>query len=233
MWFLSRQHKVAYLQVPKAACTSIRFLLLEMERPGLVLEHLARHDNQPPMRASYELFMDNIDAVEPSIALPADAESFFRFSFVRNPLRRCVSAYSNKICFVPPDGSSEDDDVYLNRLNDEFFQRHFKPLGFNKNMPFGDFVEVLARTPVGEMDSHFVPQVSIVNCCGVNQVDMLGRIERFEEDVGRIFPEEILPLSRVRFNEGGGSGISQVPAQFLSVLEDYYNDDLRMLRYSS
>ena len=183
------------------------------------------------MRSYYEFFLKHGDLLQPSVSYPDEAASYFRFSFVRDPLRRCVSAYWNKICFAPPGIADAEDGAYLNGVNDQFFDLHYEPLGFRKGMAFEEFVQVLIMQPKQGMDSHLIPQVSIINFDDRQQVDFVGRVERFSEDIGRMFPEEISDLSSLRFNEGDAQPVTDVREEVFHNLVSYYADDYRWLRY--
>lgn len=231
MWFFSRKHRLAYLQVPKSACTTIRFLMLELEQPGLVSDFLEKHSGKPSMRTYYEFFLQHAELLTPSVSYPSDASSFLRFSFVREPLQRCVSAYWNKICFSPPADADDSEKEYLTGINDHFFEQHYKPLGFEKDGAFDGFVQTLLGQPKERMDSHLVPQVSIVDYGGQHQVDFVGRIERFSDDIHRLFPDDVQALASVRFNEGDKPPVIDVREEVYRNLVDYYMDDYTQLRY--
>lgn len=232
MWFLSRKHKLAYLQVPKSACTTIRFILLELERPGLVSDFLSKHNSVPSMRDSYDFFQQHCELIEPSLALPHDARDFFRFSFVRDPLERCLSAYWNKICFVPPNKLRKDNE-YLNNINDIFFSQHYKKFGFEKFMLFEQFVDILSSQEKDGMDSHLVSQRSIIHYEGQYQTDFVGRVERFSDDILKIIsclPNNILEFRFNKARKASSSGV-EINMETYNKLLNYYEDDFHLLRY--
>jgi len=184
------------------------------------------------MRAYYEFFLQHSDMLEPSVILPNDASAFFRFSFVREPMRRCLSAYWNKICFAPPEDASEEDKVHLNSVNCEFFEAHYTTLGFEKKMAFEDFARMLMSHPREIMDSHLVPQTSIVDYGGQHQVDFIGRVERFSDDISRLLPVNLDELLKIHFNEGNKkTSTTEVREAVFNDLLAYYAEDYSRLRY--
>jgi Sulfotransferase family len=95
----------------------------------------------------------------------------FVFTFVRNPFARMLSAYLNKIVL------HRDPSVW-----GRFAARH--GLG-EEALPFGEFLELVARTPPAQMDMHWRPQSHTVAPHAV-AYDFVGSMERFEEDLGQV-----------------------------------------------
>lgn len=83
-------NKLAYLPIPKAACSSLKFALLEDCAPALASDYHKQH-----LRRIHEYF-----ARQPRMWMSEeDLRRFqgFRFTVVREPVDRFVSAYKNRI----------------------------------------------------------------------------------------------------------------------------------------
>lgn len=99
-WVLiSTSQKLLYVEVPKAACTKIRTLLILLNR-GADDPQLAQflHSTKPAPYYHWEFGVtDNrsIDATQ--LASFFADQSYFKFAFVRNPYARLVSAYTDKV----------------------------------------------------------------------------------------------------------------------------------------
>jgi len=65
------------------------------------------------------------------------------FSVTRNPFSRLVSAYRNKVCGP--------------RLH-----APLEPLGFRRNMPFPEFLDLVAKIPDEQMDIHLIAQTALL-----------------------------------------------------------------------
>ncbi len=104
--FVSLEHKILYMETPKAACTTIKHILRDLSRaPPLKYEigplHESRRDMFIHVRTNVPtpslIDLDN-DAQE----LALTDSTFFRFCIVRNPYSRVISAWRNKVIQCEP-----------------------------------------------------------------------------------------------------------------------------------
>ena len=93
-----------------------------------------------------------------------DADEYFKFSFVRNPWDRFVSAYS----YLSKGGNNASD----RRIRDEFI----KPFD-----SFSEFVHGVDMEPLMQQ-VHFRPQSYWLD----REVDFVGRFENYEPDLQRV-----------------------------------------------
>lgn len=152
---------IVYFETPKVGCTSIKKYMQDMyvgssvalQKPGDV------HDRgHSPLKMLREL---------------GDAEAqrvvqgnYKRFSFVRNPYARVLSAYLDKIVH-----------------NAWERRRHLPALGFVGDAPpaFPDFLLRLQQLQGSRIDIHFMSQVSLLIPEKIT-FDFMGCFERFEAD---------------------------------------------------
>tara|TARA_Y100000768_G_scaffold384495_1_gene368660 strand:+ start:607 stop:1200 length:594 start_codon:yes stop_codon:yes gene_type:complete len=90
--------------------------------------------------------------------------SYFKFTFVRNPWDRVLSAYF----WYKGGGVQNKADKYIGKSLPWRFTK------FIKN--YDNFI----KDHDNELSPHFLPQIKIIN--DVNELDFLGRFERLEED---------------------------------------------------
>lgn len=104
--FYSAKHKLVYISVPKAACTTLKWWFAALE--GAASELLAATDS---IECDPELVIhDNFYKVAPSVTgLPFEllsevltSETNFRFAVVRNPYKRIFSAWQDKLLLCEP-----------------------------------------------------------------------------------------------------------------------------------
>jgi Sulfotransferase family len=209
LYFLARKHRLAYLQVPKVACSSFRAAMALLSRPDLsrdaVLARGAIHQ--------YREWND--------IAGPENKElaSFFRFTFVRHPIARFVSFYGSKIC----------------RADGEPTRPRFQKLGYSREMTMEDVLAKIEGTAPEELDDHIVPQSAIVFRHGSSRVDFLGRLEQLAADVKRIEERtgvhldlpHLNPTSNVREVDAN----AQISPELRGRLERLYAEDFDLLGY--
>lgn len=91
-------------------------------------------------------------------------DEYFKFSFVRNPWDRLVSCWKNKVI-----------DSNLFRFDDASLE---------KMQHFGNFVEYAAQLNVDTCNRHLRSQSSLID---LNNIDYLGRMETYADDVNYIF----------------------------------------------
>ena len=104
--------------------------------------------------------------------LPADAQQFYKFTFVRNPYERLVSCYESKY--------HADKEKYGKERG--YFDAYL--LGYiGKDKGFDCFVKKVCALPVCLMNSHFVPQYNFIfDKKGKKIVDYIGKMENLEAD---------------------------------------------------
>jgi hypothetical protein len=169
------QQRILYLAIPKCASTTIRTALAAMvgrvpSRAEHV--HLRRHSVlQSPKQVGASTFH----------RLVKD-ESALRFSFVRNPYDRLVSAWADKFQDKPLGANDAIIAAYLRR-------REALGLALPKNadqsLSFADFVHFVAATAEDPIDVHWQSQDELLDLPGVS-FDFIGRLESFAQDFTRV-----------------------------------------------
>jgi hypothetical protein len=104
--FVSLEHKILYLETPKAACTTIKSLLRDLSRAPPIEYPVGPH--RESRRDMFIHIRSNVpvpsllDLDEQTQRHVLTAPDFLRFSIVRNPYTRLVSAWRNKIMLCEP-----------------------------------------------------------------------------------------------------------------------------------
>jgi len=181
--FVVEQRRVLYVTTPKAACTSLLWLLLHVagadpdalaDSPSAQpLQTLRVHDRQRFPVPS----LATVDSHVRERALTED--SWLRFCVVRNPYARLYSAWEDKVLVgdpalqgrfgTPGAGDVVGDDGQL-----------------DVRAAFSAFVEELARQPERYVtDPHFMPQHEVVRADDLPYTDVV-RLEQLEQFVPRL-----------------------------------------------
>lgn len=108
------------------------------------------------------LDMERAGRIHYPVKLYAD---YFKFAFVRNPWSRLVSCWKNKVV----------------DSNKEF---RFEPDELERMRIFEDFVDYVATLDIYKCNSHLRLQTALID---LNNIDYLGRMETFGNDVNYIF----------------------------------------------
>lgn len=195
--------RFVYVQVPKAACTSVKRALLpafgiDPPEDGLSVHRILR-------KSSARI-------AKPKLATP-DLADLYRFSFVRNPFDRLVSAYYSKI--------TEHNTLLSNEQ-------------FRAGMSFEEFAEVACRIPDESVDWHVRSQWTFLE--GV-RMDFVGRLENMGEDFARVTGvlgvSPTLPHSNHRTRpDGKKSYRDHYDEELARKVGERYRSDLEAFGYS-
>lgn len=183
---ISRSTGVEYIEVAKSGCSSIKTALLASD--GLVAKnpyHVHTHEHWRDYDPAY---------------VPA-----FRFSFVRHPVLRCLSAYREKI-----------------RNN------YAKRAGLDKTASLHDYLTWLLANPrFIRGDKHFMPQTALL--LRQKPADFIGRLECVPRDWVHIQQWHALPdLPQIN----PSTGAVEVTANCLGLIWEIYQHDFNCLHYN-
>jgi len=169
------KQRLIYLNVPKSASTTVRSILstLEWGKP-------------PPLNVIYKRRCSGlrspahigISAFHQLVKNP----DTLRFSFVRNPYARLVSAWADKFEGKPIIAGDQFIDTY--RTHRALVARSL-PDGAERGLSFADFVEFAAATAHLGVDSHWQLQENLVSGPGI-ALDFIGRLENFDDDIDHV-----------------------------------------------
>lgn len=160
LFFAARRYGVAYLQVPKVACTSFKYALALLNRPELREELEAK----PKLIHARKEWNDMMAADDRAL------RKLYRFTFVRNPVDRFLSFYQNKI-WGPPRGS---------------LLPEIEAAGFVMKMSLTEVLDIAERTRPENLDPHIAPQGWVVFSGSKPLVDFIGKIENLDADLQRL-----------------------------------------------
>ena len=209
---------LAYCRVPKAANSSVRYLLARRfgfkapeTEPNLVPNKDRFWTGQPPGGAHC------LTPAEFAL-LQAGADRPWCFSIVRNPVSRLYSAWNNKV---------------LERRPDRPLPARFREMGVTPGMDFAAFVDRVAETVDDNSNIHIRSQSSILTLDGRVLPDFVGRVETIVPDWNHIRYEVRVRLGRripplwprnVRIRAQPDIA-ADLPRPVLAKIIDRYHDD--------
>jgi hypothetical protein len=211
-----------YQPIPKCACTAIKTLLLRLEGLPVDDNHWRRHQKEfngfpgtthLPIDEQLDIFEGRTDT--------------FKFVFVRNPYARLASIYCDKIVVNPT--------PYLIRQIRKSAAEQGTTL--SDQITFPEFVSVVSRQSLAEMDPHCRPQY-YEGRFGFVKFDFIGRMETMSRDLTHVLkridaPEAIIARVNERHNVAG-SKIElwdTVPAEVKRLFLATYEIDFDLLGY--
>ncbi|MBK9710390.1 MAG: sulfotransferase family 2 domain-containing protein [Kouleothrix sp.] len=149
--------RLAYLPIPKSACSSIKIALA---KPAGIDYDLDRGIEGIHGHGKWRREIGRLSEAQ---------RGYYRFSFVRNPFERLVSCYRQKILFTPTP-----------EMPHPFYQPYFFALPANTS--FADFAERVCRIPDPLSENHFKSQYALLYDAGELLVDYVGKLEQIERD---------------------------------------------------
>ena len=189
------EHKCIFIHIPKAAGTSVTNALF-----GPVSRHVPYFE--------YER------------ANPRKFARYFKFSFVRNPWDRLLSAY----IFLKKGG--------LNEMDRAWAEAHLA-----RFESFEQFVVEWVNEENVWSWMHFIPQHYFICDDALNiKVDFVGRLEQIDEDIRIVqqrlgLPETALPKINVG-KIGKHDHAQKFSEECLNIIAHVYREDIRLFSYS-
>jgi hypothetical protein len=213
--------RTIYVEVPKAACTTIKVLLSE-RLGGLRCDPLEIH-----LRAKSRI--PTIMEVGPRrfFSIVDDPEALI-FTFVRNPYARIVSCYRDKVEPYPLSRHGG-----FNREVRAFFSRRLSALDLGKPLPFDWFVKMACETSRDTTNGHWLAMDRLLSKHDV-VCAFIGRVENFDADIQRVCERLCMPPPRRRMNPTEPARLSEwITPDIRDAVRSAYREDFERFAYST
>ena len=213
LWDLPQQ-QICYIQNYKVATRSIRLaltrFLLEQETGVRNLDYESITDDQVEEKD------DETKRFKHASEIRSVCPNHFVFTFVRHPLARLQSCYTNRLL-----DSTEKRD-----------RDRFAIYGINREMNFEQFVEVIAEVPDKYLDRHVRSQHVLVRDGDHTVCDFIGKFENLAEDWQQLqdrfsFP----PLPHKNKSTKRSSAEFTLSARALELVAKRYAKDFELFGY--
>ena len=171
-----------------------------------------------------------------------EVADYFKFTFVRNPWSRIVSAYMEK--FRDPKGLHYQAAKNINGLwkdvmvarGDSWFKEYFGEDGIVSFKFFVDMFYQFSKESYDNFDIHWLPQY-IINDMYVKKYDFIGKLENFENDFDKIL--ETLNINvKPKYKIGSNSHLYQKHIEFykndpelIDKVAEIYKEDVERYGY--
>jgi sulfotransferase famil protein len=129
-------------------------------------------------------------------------QASLRFSFVRNPYDRLVSAWVDKFRNKPLVAGDSYIETYLENRKTMDLPL---PKNADRSLSFADFVYFASATADRRIDAHWQLQDDLLNMPGI-KLDFIGKVETFSKDFARIMKHvgtdrALVEAIKVHFNK--------------------------------
>ena len=192
------RHRVIFIHVPKTGGQSVAQALF-----------------------GFPLYTEHCRLIEYEKESPENARSFYKFTFVRNPYTRLLSAYHYLLSY----SDWPKDIKFRRRILSQY--RDFEDFivnGLRQNGAIGSYL-------------HFLPQTHYLkNSAGAIGVDFIGKFENFEEDFDAVrrhlgFGDPLPWLNRSRpLGPGFRDHFSDRAA---AIVAEFYKEDIETFGYDA
>ncbi|XP_057381462.2 carbohydrate sulfotransferase 11-like [Daphnia carinata] len=179
-FIIEDRHRVMYCDVPKAATTNLKELMLVLSGNF----NIADLRSIPKLKVHEENEMRKLDVFESAMISKNGVANYTKFIFVRHPFERLVSAYENKF------GRTIDGTAYQRRVGTEIIRKYRqKPtkisLEKGDDVTFVEFVDYVVdewKLNKKWMDLHWLPANDLCLPCSI-EYNLIGKVETLKQDV--------------------------------------------------
>jgi hypothetical protein len=206
----SRKFRYVYVEVPKAACSTIKLTLQRIERDDRSYTPANKHArSRSPLLAPLSAPRAFLEALK--------APDTLRFCFVREPASRILAAY-------------------IEKLTGDDFERgmRLKDLGFSQTPSFEEFLTVLAKRGPG-FDIHWARQVDLLKP-DVIPYDVVGRFENFRADfeavLTRIGRDASWIADASEHRTGASTKVNDIGPRARALIAEIYAEDFKRFGYA-
>ena len=216
-YIIPRIGGIAYLNIGKAACSSILIALSQMRKkndfspPTKLLEDGSEpiHGFSPPY-AHLEHFFCRWPLDYPPLP-----ESIIRFSFVRNPYDRFYSFYKSKIC------------------KGQTPSKYYERFGIKRGCTFEECIHKITAIEPELLEHHATPQSMLIRDGNKLLVDFIGKVEEFFYDWSVIQKITGFKLDLQHANVTAGYKKTLYNEKLKEKIYYYYYDDFKLFGYDS
>ncbi len=213
MVYVIEQHKLAYFPVPKNACTSLKnaFYLLKNGKP--FVDYIA--DDGKFVHVHTEIFSEKFTKIN-----LLDAQECFRFGIVRDPIKRFLSSYENRV-------------LYHAELSEENVHGPLaRELGLKVQPDLNEFVDKLEayRLFSWSIGHHTDPQTYFLGS-DPNYFHKLYNINRLDDLLVDIEARIGIAIEVPRMQISSSNvPVSELSTKSLQKLKEFYSGDYAFLR---
>lgn len=214
-YIIPRSGRLAYLNIPKAACSSILVALSHMRSD---LDYQSPQgklaDGSSPIHGYHPAYnhLENFFCRWP-LSYPSLPSLFIKFSFVRNPYHRFLSFYKSKIVARQSPGS--------------FYEK----FGIYEDCSFMDCVRIITSIDPHNLEHHSAPQANLLSDGERLYADFIGKIENFKSDwkvINRIsgFDVQLEHVNKTPSDDG-----AVYNSESKELIYNYYRSDFELFNY--
>ena len=207
---LCNTYSIGYLPLPKIANTSIKHAIFEIESQ-------TRY-NPTNFEGQYihDYFRDRKTPID---------DAAFRFVVIRDPIKRFLSAYSNRVIH-----HHELSGAVIQASSENQLSSEINPEKFSADPTLSNFIENLViYQKIPSILTHTCPQSTLIHNLGIfSKVYKIEALSELEDDLSKITHKPI--RFRNAQSEGPKFELGSLDSKQLEKLRLYYQEDYRLLQ---
>ena len=166
---VSEKHKVLFAPIGKSACSSLKTMMVKLAEPqyGKHILRLGVHG----VTDRFNTGMHLKDLPKKRALDILDSTDFYKFAVIRDPVKRAISAYTEKFVINRTGPLNQLHSAPIVKLvqNEEFPD-------YDRGITFREFVEFITSQDPATLDSHWSPQHLALR--GVPEFDAIFRLDQ-------------------------------------------------------
>lgn len=194
-FIVNEQNTFIYVPVPKAACSSIKMMIFLLSCHEKDSDYRNEVLNKPRLLHYSALQPFLLSNYSHSMAQQLiNDPSYFKFTIVRNPFSRLVSAYLSKLV-------RNQDLAITNPIVKTVYQQQNLEPDYLKGISFRQFIHYVCNSEDQALNEHWRPQYRIL---GDINLDFIGRFERLKQELNFLqnklnLPSELPQINRTSY----------------------------------
>ena len=171
-----------------------------------------------------------------------EIEDYFKFTFVRNPWSRIISAYMEKFrdyhesVYKPATEITNSFKRIISESHPKYFKEYFDEDGVLSFKGFVDIFYQYSKESYDNFDIHWLPQ-HLINDMYIKDFDFIGKLENFESDFDKIL-ETLNIKIKPKYKIGSNSHMFQSHYKFyennpelIDKVAEIYKEDIKRYNY--
>lgn len=205
--YLLTEQRVAYVSNPKVACSSLKLMMERINRrdPEFVVKNIHKNREFPTLK---KIGWQKVRTLI--------SEGVYGFTFVRDPARRAVSGYRDKMRMAK--FRSEINQVLGRELDED--------------VSFDQFLDALEQQDPQNMNPHWRPQHLVLMMDAI-EYDYIGRLECISDDLDHIREASGLPIVNLEHRHAANRNSPEVEltSERRARIERIYAEDYERFSY--
>ncbi len=215
-YLVNHKHKIIYCPIPKNACTFLKTMMIEQSDQLVKYQQSKQNIHQYLGRKDTSFRLTDLSCFH--------NPDYFKFAILRNPFKRLVSGYLDKIA------KRTQPESFALAVIERVYQSLGEKTNLEKSITFKQFINYLVETEDIKLNEHWRPQSTFLGL-GLFTFDFIGQFERLDLAISYLESKFKLkiPINVVQHHNQGNHITNYSNLHSNKTFEDTYPEELRQL----